>query len=457
MRECLSSKKFLQAIFDHGENSRVKIISSYIHNPPVKHLQKFLDVLDKLGFNEKEAQMLRFLLQTLILSGHRGKFGLAPEPLIAGNLAKGPDDVGTTGLRPPSDFGVMSCPLELAPKQSKEKTREIPNPPHLAAHSSTVHATNALPPHTYAAQQANTQFVYGNPPYGYSSWQTTPPYAQPPSPAAQLYGQTSPAHSFSPMYSPPYFPPETYAHTSLDSPTILTQALPSTSSSSSNIPLRSFTPTSPVSSQYTSPASTPAGSRPASSPASPSLSRSNSGSNVHAAVFIPSAFKKPPAASTGKQKATAQASEPDLRFSTQAHAQGPSSAASSSSPHGSSNRFKPPISTIESRTPSDMSPRNDKPLIPREPEGTGDHTARDFQGGSHRNPRESEASQRRPINTPTTQDRDPRNSQQASREPDSTQSLHRRPESLTSQEHGPRNPQTTRQHHKPKSRETPRR
>ncbi len=164
MRECLSSKKFLQAIFDHGENSRVKIISSYIHNPPVKHLQKFLDVLDKLGFNEKEAQMLRFLLQTLILSGHRGKFGLAPEPLIAGNLAKGPDDVGTTGLRPPSDFGVMSCPLELAPKQSKEKTREIPNPPHLAAHSSTVHATNALPPHTYAAQQANTQFVYGKPP-----------------------------------------------------------------------------------------------------------------------------------------------------------------------------------------------------------------------------------------------------------------------------------------------------
>ncbi len=100
MRECLSSKKFLKVIFDIGENSRVKIILLYIHNPPVKHLQKFLNVLDKLGFNEKEAQMLHFLLQTLILSGHRGKLSMPPEPLIAENLAKGPDDVGTTSLRP---------------------------------------------------------------------------------------------------------------------------------------------------------------------------------------------------------------------------------------------------------------------------------------------------------------------------------------------------------------------
>ncbi len=102
--------------------------------------------------------------------------------------------------------------------------------------------------------------------------------------------------------SPAYDTPETYAYTSLDSPTILSQPLPSTFPGPSNTSQQALALVSPASSQYTSPASSPAGSRPASSPASPSLSRSNSGSNVHAAVFVPSAFKSRPSLVRGNKR-----------------------------------------------------------------------------------------------------------------------------------------------------------
>ncbi len=177
MRECLSSKTFIQTIFEYGgTKNKLQEISSFLHEPPVKHLQRFLDILDKLEFEGEEAQQLRFILQTLILTGYKGKTALQPEPLSVENLVKGPDDVGSGGVRSPREFGVTSCPLELDIKSIQEIVRQPFHTSKSPSHSTT--------PSTYAAQDYRVQ------PGWQPTWQAQPPYS-----TSQFNAQSSPTET----------------------------------------------------------------------------------------------------------------------------------------------------------------------------------------------------------------------------------------------------------------------